>query len=103
MVFNNYRVDFRAQMVNQEPFAIIYHTTGVGSVGMFVHHGDWPELSFLPPASLWTSIDRYGIGDFFLAQPVGGKTSGSLDKLSGGDQSAFFAVVDLIRRSPPVL
>lgn len=103
MVFNNYRIDVKARAVDQEPFAVIQHTTGIGSVGMYVHHGVWPGRTFIPSTGLWDSIDRYGIGNFYLANPIGGKTSGPLEELSVGDRSAFNIVMNYIRGSPTAL
>ena len=39
LVFNNYRVDIKPRVIDREPFAVIQSTTGVGSLGVFVHHG----------------------------------------------------------------
>ncbi len=103
LVFNNYRVDEKARAVDQEPFAVVMHTTGIGSVGMYVHHGDWPGRTFSPPPELWTNIDRYGIGNYFLSYPIGGKTSGALEELSPGDRNAFSAVIKHVRRGPVLL
>ena len=50
LVINNYRVDFKTRLIDQQPFAVIVYTTGVGSMGCFANHGDWRNRSAAPPA-----------------------------------------------------
>lgn len=97
LVFNNYRIDYKTGMIDQQPFAIIPHTTGMASMGCFVNHGDWEGRSFAPPADFWVHVRESGVGNYFFSLPLAGKISGSLDELPAGDRNAFYEITERIR------
>jgi hypothetical protein len=41
MAFSILRIDVNDRAVDQHPFGFFVHATGIASVGLFVHHGDW--------------------------------------------------------------
>lgn len=89
LVFNALRVDSRDQAIDQEPFAIIVHSTGAASSGMFLHHGDWPGRTESPPSGFWDRVQESGIGNYFYSNPPSGLTSGDLYQLPPGHREAF--------------
>lgn len=101
MTFNLQRVDFKDRAVDQDVFALIVHSTGIPSVGMFLYHGDWPGRTIYPPDDFWTKIDESGIGNYYLAHPPAGITMGTLDQLSADNLDAFNAFVKTYRLNFP--
>ena len=99
VVFNALRVDPRDRAVDQEPFAIIVHSTGAAASGMFLHHGDWEGRTEHPSREFWSQVDDSGIGNFFLANPPSGLSSGTLDQLSDGHREAFESAISYLRSS----
>ena len=99
LVFNARRVDFKDRAIDQEPFAVIVHSSGPDPSGMFLHHGDWEGRTETPYSSFWSQVDESGVGDYFLANPPSGRTSGSLDELSRGDRGAFETAIRYLRSS----
>ena len=89
LVFNALRPDRRAGQIDQEPFAIIIHSTGADPSGMFLHHGKWRGRSQKPPDGFWAHVDESGIGNYFLANPPSELTQGPLDQLPAGHREAF--------------
>lgn len=41
LVYNNLRVDQKASALDQDPFALIVHSTGPSPNGVLIHHGKW--------------------------------------------------------------
>lgn len=97
LVCNALRADFRAKAVDQEPFAVIFHSTGADPSGMFLHHGNWPHRTQPPPAGFWDHIQKSGVGNFFLTDRPSGLTSGALDQLPPGHREAFDSAVSHYR------
>lgn len=99
LVFNAVRPDRPAGKLDQEPFAVIFHSTGADSSGMFLHHGNWPGRSEVPPKGFWRHVDESGIGDYFFANPPSDLTSGTLDQLPPGHRAAFDSATSYYRSS----
>ena len=97
LVCNALRVDSRTKAVDQEPFAIIYHSTGADPSGMFLHHGNWRHRTQTPPSDFWDQVGESGVGNYFLTNPPSGLTSGSLDQLPPGHRDAFDSAVSYYR------
>ena len=91
LVFDALRVDKKAGLIDQEPFAVAVTGSGASSGGVFVHHGSWVSRSFAPPDGFWQIVQSSGVGNYFLANP--GKTSGSLEDLPFGCAGAWDAVM----------
>ena len=83
--------------IDVEPFGLIYHSTGPGQCGVFVHHGEWKRRTTPVPAGFTEHIVRSGIGEYFMAHPPDGLLSGSLDQLSAGHLGAFGVVINQLR------
>ncbi len=98
LVFNARRVDARAGAIDQEPFAIIVHSTGANASGMLLHHVNWPGRTSPVPTDFWYEVRTSGIGDYFQAHPPLGKLSGSLAELPPGDRAAFDQVTRYYRK-----
>jgi hypothetical protein len=98
LAYSANRVDAKAGAIDIEPLGLIVHSTGVGSVGVFLHHGRWPGRTTAPPAGFWDELDRSGIGDYFRTHPPEGRSQGTLDELPRGHGGAFAAVVKELRR-----
>jgi hypothetical protein len=99
LAFNAIRVDYKDRALDQEPFAVIVHSTGADSEGMFLHHGNWAGRTVHPSTTFWDRVDESKIGSYFLAFPPSGMTSGTLDQLPEGYKNAFAEVTAWIRRS----
>jgi hypothetical protein len=97
LVCNALRADSRTRAVDQEPFAIIFHSTGADPSGMFLHHGNWPERTQPAPPGFWTHVQESGVGNFFLTNPPSGLTSGALAQLPAGHREAFDSAVSYYR------
>jgi len=97
LVFNARRVDTKSKAIDQEPFAIISHSTGPSSSGMFIHHGDWEGRTETPPQAFWDHVNESGIGDYFLSNPPVNRLSGTFADLPKGDRGAFEQAIILIR------
>lgn len=41
LVYNNLRVDQKSRAIDQDPFALIVHSTGPSPNGVLIHHGEW--------------------------------------------------------------
>jgi hypothetical protein len=101
LVCNALRADLRTREIDQEPFAVIVHSTGLDPRGMFLHHGDWPDRTQTPPQAFWSSVDESGVGDYFLSNPPSGLNSGTLDELPRGHRAAFDSAISHYRSSRP--
>ena len=99
LVFNAIRPDRRAGKLDQEPFALIVHSSGPDPSGMFLHHGKWRGRSQLPPSGFWAHVDQSGIGGYFLSNPPSGLTRGTLEQLPPGHREAFESVTSYYRSS----
>lgn len=97
LVFNALRVEPRSREIDQEPFAIIVHSTGPAVSGMFLHHGNWPDRTRRPPAAFWAHVDESGVGDYFLTYPPSALTTGTLDELPPGHREAFDRAISYYR------
>ena len=97
LVFNARRVDTKDRAIDQEPFAIINHSTGPSSAGMFIHHGDWEGRTETAPQEFWDHVEESGIGDYFFSNPPAGLLSGTFAQLPKGDRGAFEQAIILIR------
>lgn len=93
LVFDALRVDKKAGLIDQEPFAVAVTGSGASAGGVFVHHGSWESRSFAPPDDFWQTVQSSGVGNYFLANPPAGKTSGSLSELPFGSAGAWDAVI----------
>jgi hypothetical protein len=93
LVCNAFRVDVKAQAIDQEPFAVIVTTSGSSATGAFVHHGNWPGRTQSPPAGFWDYVTASGVGNYFFAAPPTGQIVGELQDLSAGQRKAFDAVI----------
>lgn len=102
MAFNNLRIDVNDRTVDQHPFGFFIHTTGIASVGVFVHHGNWIGRTVQPPPELWTRIANSGIGDYFYSFPPAGKLSGPLADLPTDHRQAFDAAILYLRKSTAI-
>lgn len=101
LVINNYRVDFNTKSIDQQPFAVVSHSTGMGSVGCFVNHGNWEGRSFAPPPDFWVRVAESGVGNYFFSVLPPGKLAGGLDELPKGDRNAFEYIVKVIQTYKP--
>ena len=97
LVFSALRVDSKDRALDMEPFGLIVHSTGPGSTGVFLHHGEWEGRTEPAPPDFWYEVHAYGIGDYFFARPPGSRTSGSLDELPTKHDGAFRTVIRAIR------
>lgn len=88
-VWNNFRVDERPQSIDEHPFAVILISGSVFPSGSIVDHGDWPGRTSPITPEMSAHIHSSGIGDYFLANPPEGVSSGSLEELSDGKKEAF--------------
>ena len=97
LVYSANRVDRKAAQIDIQPFGLIVHSSGPGSSGVFLQHGNWDGRSESPPSGFWEGVDSSGIGDYFLANPPQGLREGTLDQLTKGHRGAFDAIVGEIR------
>ena len=93
LAFSANRIDTKAKAIDIEPFGLIVSSTGVGSWGVFLHHGDWDSRTEIPPATFWDAVPQSGIGNYFLSNPPTGRQKGSLGELPVGHRNAFDAIV----------
>jgi hypothetical protein len=98
LVFNAIRLDAKAMAFDQEPFAIIVHTTGSDSEGLFLHHGSWEGRTEHPSTAFWDELSKSNVGNYFLSAPPSGMKSGSLEQLPVGHRKAFAEITEWIRR-----
>jgi hypothetical protein len=98
LAYSANRVDCRARAIDIEPFGLIVHSTGVGSIGVFLHHGQWVERSAPLPPGFWDEVARSGVGEYFQTRPPEGRSQGTLEELPRGHSGAFAAVVRELRR-----
>ena len=97
LVAEAFRVDFKDQSNDQEPFCLIVRPVGEASEGVFLHHGDWKGRSVSPPEGFWEEIEVSGVGDYFFSRPPPGRLEGSLQELPPGYLGAFNSAVREIR------
>jgi hypothetical protein len=97
LIFSALRPDVRHQAVDIEPFGLIVDSSGPSSSGVFLHHGEWPGRTQPAPPEFWDSVDRFGVGDYFFANPPQGKSEGSLDELPIEHKGAFGAIIRALR------
>lgn len=97
LVFDLHRLDAPARAIDQEPFALIVHSSGPGPSGVLVHHGDWPGRTLTVDQSLWAAVEASGVGRFYLAQLPAGLRRGPLELLPEGDRHAFNEAVRQLR------
>ena len=93
LVCNAARLDFPARAVDQEPFGVVVHGSGVSPTGIFLHHGSWPGRTTFPPAAFWEHVEASGVGNYLFSHPPFGVTGGPIDTLPSGHRQAFDAVV----------
>ena len=98
LAYSAHRVDYKAGAIDIEPLGLIVHSTGVGSIAVFLHHGQWTGRTAPPPSGFWDELDESGIGNYFRTHPPEGRTEGTLQELPKGHGGAFAAVVREIRR-----
>ena len=91
VVVNNNRVDKPAWAIDQEPFGAIIDSTGARSIGLLLHHGDWPQRSSTSePRKFWQHAEESGIAAYYPTRNLPSNTSGELSELSGmGHLEAF--------------
>jgi hypothetical protein len=92
-----HRIDEKAQAIDIEPFGIIVHSTGSGSAGVFVHHGDWEERTQSLPLEFSGTLAHGSIGESFLATQLHGLREGTLEQLPKAHRGAFDALIREIR------
>ena len=97
LVFNALRVDAKAGAIDQEPFAVALSGSTAPVSGVFVHHGSWASRSFDPGEPFWSAVSASGVGNYFLANPPSGATSGPLSSLPFGSRGAFESAVSALR------
>ncbi len=97
VVFNAKRVDEKARMIDDEPFAVIVNSTGPDVSGMFLHHGDWETRTQPGPTEFWEQVDESGVGNYMFTNPPSGQSSGDLSDLPAGDRAAFDSAVRHLR------
>jgi hypothetical protein len=98
LVYNNLRVEQKARAVDQEPFALIVHSTGPSPNGVLIHHGKWEERTITDiPKEFWDHVSESGVGNYYYAHPPAGLSCGTLDKLPEGHRKAFDRIVARIR------
>jgi hypothetical protein len=98
LVCNALRVDARARAIDQEPFAVAVSGSQAPVSGVFVHHGSWVSRSFDPGDRFWSAVSQSQVGNYFLANPPSGSTSGTLDTLPFGSNGAFRSALDALRK-----
>lgn len=91
------RVDQKDRALDNEPFGLIVHSTGVSVGGVFIHHGDWEGRTQAAPADFWNVVEASGVGDYFYTSPPDGVREGTLDQLPVNHRGAFDAVLREIR------
>jgi len=96
-MFNNLRVDDRAQLIDQESLGLFLRTTGEGSTGVLIHHGNWDERSWEASSGLWRAFEESGVGKYYLSHPADGRRSGSLEDLPKGNAGALENVLKALR------
>jgi hypothetical protein len=95
LAYSANRVD--GEDIDVQPFGLIYHSTGPGQYGVFIHHGNWKERTTPVPAGFTEYVSRSGIGGYFMTRPPDGLLSGALDQLPPGHPGAFQAVINQLR------
>jgi hypothetical protein len=98
LAYSANRVDFKDRSIDIEPFGLIVNSTGVSSIGVFLHHGDWLGRTGPPPAHFWNHVSESGVGNYFRSNPPNGLLSGTIDQLPAGHRQAFDEVIREIRR-----
>ena len=98
LITNAIRPDFKDKALDHEPFGLIVGDTGAGSIGVFVHHDTWSGRTEYPPEEFWEEATTSGVGNYYLAVPPSGSTSGSLDELPKGHRAAFDVIIESLRR-----
>ena len=97
LAYSAHRVDFKARQIDIEPFGLVVHSSGQGTSGVFLHHGDWEGRTAPPPADFWDAVTETQLGDYFLSNPPAGLRAGSIQQLPRGHRGAFESVIKEIR------
>ena len=84
-----YRIDERAGMMDQHPFAVAVSASVVGASGLFVNHMSTTSRSIQLPSAFSGSFQASGISNYYFSNPPFSVASGSLPNLPAPAKEAL--------------
>lgn len=97
LVVIGHRIDDKAGMMDQHPFAVAVSSSNAGASGVFVDHMSSTSRSIALPSGFTAAFASSGMSNYYYGNPPFAVSSGSLEQLPEPAKEALGIVVKLIR------